>query len=62
MQSTVQSLRTGKSVKCKADNQISLNFFSSDWKQVQENLKEIVIAMTSELLQPKENELIERSD
>ena len=62
MQSTVQSLRRGKSVKCKADNQISIHFFSSDWKQVQENLKEIVIAITSELLQPKENELIERSD
>lgn len=47
---------------CKTDNQISLYFISSDWKQVQENLKEIVNAITSELLQPKENELIERSD
>lgn len=62
MQSTAQSLRRGKRMICKTDNQISLYFISSDWKQVQENLKEIVNAITSELLQPKENELIERSD
>jgi hypothetical protein len=36
--------------------------FFSDWKLVQEKLKEIVDGIVNELLQPTENELIPRSD
>lgn len=34
----------------------------SDWKLVQENLKEIVAGFVDELLQPDANELIPKSD